>query len=695
MKRPTLAVCSVLAFAVLLFPEASRAQSGTPQARGQKPEKIPYEVASDWVQTLGGGGAVMDAYEIHESNPYGYLMVRDSTSGYMHRFRLKVADLPEGPLRQRVDGPDSFFERMGWHPATLHYELDRFARDHKLDASDTRAVLDKAIADYEGKTGMPTGLPQQDRPIAKFFKGLLLTEPYNRNELVEFLYKEDNSSETHLTRVTDAIQTGKEVQRLLAGLTETARTGEWVPGSELYRKLHQQISDELANRAEAEKASGRNPDDDVFGVRELRALLNQMQAGVDAAGAAVDKHDAIPAPAPPVAATPVPTADDDLAQATADADAIAAEAKKKRDKKKADADAAAKLAAAKKGPVKTEPPPPPDGRDPIPPKAPTRAPQGKLWETLKQQGQEDARGKAEADAAQRRADAERERIAREQEAERERIAREQEAEQERIAREQDEWRRRAEARDQADQDARHRAEADARARDQAAAEAAAWARETAKLADEVAKQKELEARSGADSGRRGPSMNPSAADMLIRERFKAKFGRDMNEAEHQQLIDALGWKQGDEVTQALLDKAFGLIAAYSGSLPSSGSGGTPPAPPSASTKPAGGGTPAATPSASTKAAAIAKCEADYQSEAVRIRANTQWNISGLASWGNGCYAADTAFTACYEQGCKLLRGSGIYNACTKQCTDSFILACKNENLADFAVQRDQCVARAK
>ncbi|MCX6539036.1 MAG: hypothetical protein NT151_08905 [Acidobacteria bacterium] len=88
--------------------------------------------------------------------------------------------------------------------------------------------------------------------------------------------------------------------------------------------------------------------------------------------------------------------------------------------------------------------------------------------------------------------------------------------------------------------------------------------------------------------------------------------------------------------------------------------------PKPASKPAAGGsTPAtpATPAPATKSQpnqqAVAKCESDYQEQARQISANTHWNYSGLASWSDGCPTAERAFTACYEQTCKLYRDGGI------------------------------------
>lgn len=91
--------------------------------------------------------------------------------------------------------------------------------------------------------------------------------------------------------------------------------------------------------------------------------------------------------------------------------------------------------------------------------------------------------------------------------------------------------------------------------------------------------------------------------------------------------------------------------------------------------------------------ALAKCEADYQAQVSEITANTQWNYSGLASWSDGCPEADRRFTACYQETCRLYRDSGIGDACTEKCRESFRLACTAENLGIAATRRDQCVAR--
>lgn len=92
---------------------------------------------------------------------------------------------------------------------------------------------------------------------------------------------------------------------------------------------------------------------------------------------------------------------------------------------------------------------------------------------------------------------------------------------------------------------------------------------------------------------------------------------------------------------------------------------------------------------------VAKCEADYQEQVKQINANTQWNYSGLASWTDGCPAAEGAFTACYEKACALFRYGGISNECTESCRATYRSACTTENIAGAAARRDQCVARRR
>ncbi len=90
--------------------------------------------------------------------------------------------------------------------------------------------------------------------------------------------------------------------------------------------------------------------------------------------------------------------------------------------------------------------------------------------------------------------------------------------------------------------------------------------------------------------------------------------------------------------------------------------------------------------------AAARCEADFQEQLSQISATTLWNISGLASWSDGCPAAESRFTSCYQQTCQMYRDSGIYNDCTEKCTITYKSACTAENIGIAATQRDECVA---
>lgn len=87
------------------------------------------------------------------------------------------------------------------------------------------------------------------------------------------------------------------------------------------------------------------------------------------------------------------------------------------------------------------------------------------------------------------------------------------------------------------------------------------------------------------------------------------------------------------------------------------------------------------------------CEADYQAAIEEIRGRTVWNIAGYSGVSNGCPAAETVLDACYKAA-NLRRDSGIHNAATDQCRDSFISPCRGENLAAATAERDRCLARA-
>lgn len=89
----------------------------------------------------------------------------------------------------------------------------------------------------------------------------------------------------------------------------------------------------------------------------------------------------------------------------------------------------------------------------------------------------------------------------------------------------------------------------------------------------------------------------------------------------------------------------------------------------------------------------APCEAKYQAVAAEARARTLWNIAGYSNVSNGCPAAESVLDGCYKAA-KVRRDSGIHNADTDACRDSFISACRGENLAAATAERDRCLARA-
>lgn len=115
---------------------------------------------------------------------------------------------------------------------------------------------------------------------------------------------------------------------------------------------------------------------------------------------------------------------------------------------------------------------------------------------------------------------------------------------------------------------------------------------------------------------------------------------------------------------------------------------TPSAPGARPAAPTPGAEPPTSPGAS-----LSQCEANYQAEIAEIRGRTVWNIAGYSNVSNGCPAAETVLDACYKAA-KVRRDSGIHNADTDQCRDSFISACRGENLAAATAERDRCLARA-
>lgn len=92
-------------------------------------------------------------------------------------------------------------------------------------------------------------------------------------------------------------------------------------------------------------------------------------------------------------------------------------------------------------------------------------------------------------------------------------------------------------------------------------------------------------------------------------------------------------------------------------------------------------------------APLSQCETTYQAAVWEIRGRTLWNIAGYSNASNGCPAAEIVLDACYKAA-NVRRDSGIHNADTDECRNSFISACRGENLAAATATRDKCLANA-
>lgn len=367
MKRPVLAVCSVLAFAVLLLPEASRAQSGAPRAQGQKPATISFTEGDAWVLRAAGA---KEAAKM-STNVYVGDEIQVLSNAYL-----------------TVDMPGTGVLRM--MPRT-HIRFPAGREPRKIGV--VELLVGKTLLIIDAAVEIPFLVYNYDRPRPGAFKvECSVTGPKGREERgpqpvladLDGARRIGRSAAGFLPPRLPLVEWGRGALAFAAG-NRAQPTGQCMQLTEISRAIVEIGVDSTFGRASVtvikKEANGAVTTKVVNDDRGLGDASQKAARDLDAADARAGAGTAAKAASP---ATPVPTPDDDLAQAKADADAIAAAAKKKRDKRKG----------------KTEPPPPPDDRDPdppVPPKVPTQAPQAK-WEALKQQGQQAAANQAKQDA---------------------------------------------------------------------------------------------------------------------------------------------------------------------------------------------------------------------------------------------------------------------------------------------------------